>query len=136
MQIRMAFALPCASYLLMTSLYVCADQTNELNITVVYDNNPYDDTLKTAWGYSCLVEFNGRSVLFDTGRDSPTLLSNMEKLQIEPAKIDTIILSHIHGDHVGGLEGLLKKNSDMTVYPLKSFPKGFKDTGSGRIIRQ
>jgi 7,8-dihydropterin-6-yl-methyl-4-(beta-D-ribofuranosyl)aminobenzene 5'-phosphate synthase len=108
-------------------LSICTGQITELTITVVYDNNPYDNRLKTAWGISCLVDFNGRCILFDTGGDSPTLLSNMEKLQIQPDQIDTIVLSHIHGDHVGGLEGLLERNCDVTVYLPKSFPKDFKD---------
>ena len=111
----------------MTFLSTYAGQTTELNITVIYDNNSYDDRMKTAWGYSCLVNFNGRSVLFDTGGDGSTLLSNMEKLQIGPEKIDTVVLSHIHGDHVGGLEGLLERNSTVTIYLPASFPKNFKD---------
>lgn len=26
-----------------------------VRITVIYDNNPYDKRLKTAWGFSCLI---------------------------------------------------------------------------------
>lgn len=125
MKVKTAIALPCAALLLITLL--CTGQTTELSITVVYDNNPYDNRLKAAWGISCFVSFNGQAILFDTGGDSPTLLSNMENLQIEPDQIDTVVLSHIHGDHVGGLFGLLEKNSEVTVSLPKSFPKSFKD---------
>jgi len=38
-----------------------------------------------------------------------------------------VVLSHIHGDHVGGLSGFLEENSAVPVYMLKSFPSSFKD---------
>jgi 7,8-dihydropterin-6-yl-methyl-4-(beta-D-ribofuranosyl)aminobenzene 5'-phosphate synthase len=99
----------------------------ELKITIVYDNNEYDPSLETKWGFSCLVEGLERTILFDTGGDSATLLSNMEKLKIDPASVDAITLSHIHGDHVGGLSGFLEENSEVTVYLPESFPSDFKD---------
>jgi 7,8-dihydropterin-6-yl-methyl-4-(beta-D-ribofuranosyl)aminobenzene 5'-phosphate synthase len=98
-----------------------------LTIAVTYDNNPYDDRLKTAWGFSCLVRLPERVILFDTGGDSSILLDNMEQLQIDPKEIDIVVLSHIHGDHVGGLGGILNQNSDVTVYLPASFPQGLKE---------
>ena len=95
-------------------------------MTILYDNNPYDERLKTAWGLSCLVERNDLTLLFDTGGDAPTLLSNMTTLGIDPAEIDIIVLSHIHGDHVGGLSGILATNKATTVYLPRSFPTEFK----------
>jgi 7,8-dihydropterin-6-yl-methyl-4-(beta-D-ribofuranosyl)aminobenzene 5'-phosphate synthase len=107
------------------------DQTAGLpapaTITVTYDNNPYDDRLKTAWGFSCLVRLPERVILFDTGGDSSILLHNMEQLQIDPEEIDVVVLSHIHGDHVGGLGGILNQNSDVTVYLPASFPQSLKE---------
>ncbi len=96
-------------------------------ITIVYDNNPYDDRLELAWGFSCLVRLPGKVVLFDTGGDSRTLLHNMAELQIDPDEVDIVVLSHIHGDHVGGLFGFLRQNSHVTVYLPMSFPQSFKD---------
>ena len=98
-----------------------------LKITVVYDNYLYKEGLKTGWGFSCVIEGAGKTILFDTGGDAPTLLYNMEKLGIHPENIDTIVLSHIHGDHVGGLFGFLRENSNVTVHLLKSFDKRFKE---------
>ncbi len=53
------------------------DAPERLSITVLYDNNPYDERLETAWGFSCLVERGDLSLLFDTEGDAQTLLSNM-----------------------------------------------------------
>jgi len=53
------------------------DSSERLNITILYDNNPYDERLKTAWGFSCLVERGDLTLLFDTGGEAPTLLSSM-----------------------------------------------------------
>jgi len=103
------------------------NDVNDLTITVVYDNNPYRQGLETAWGFSCLITGTEKTILFDTGGEGSILLNNMEKLAIEPNDIDIIVLSHIHGDHTGGLRSFLEKNHDITVYLPKSFPKKFKD---------
>ncbi len=51
----------------------------------------------------------------------------MEKLGIDPASIKKVVISHIHGDHVGGLGGFLEKNSDVTVFIPSSFPQSIKN---------
>ena len=96
-------------------------------IAITYDNNPYDDRLRTAWGFSCLLRLPEKTILFDTGGDSSILLDNMDQLQIDPKEIDIVVLSHIHGDHVGGLGGILNQNSDVTVYLPASFPQSLKE---------
>lgn len=103
-------------------------ESSQAKITLItlYDNYQHDPNLKTGWGFSCLVKVGNENILFDTGADSSTLLDNMKKLKIDPKEINKIVLSHIHGDHIGGLLGILKSNSDLTVYLPKSFPHGFK----------
>jgi len=96
-------------------------------LVIIYDNNPYDNQLHTAHGFSCLIRLAQRTILFDTGGDSSTLLYNMSQLQIDPGEFDAVVLSHIHGDHVGGLIGFLEQNNAVTVYLPQSFPKSFKD---------
>ncbi len=103
-------------------------ESKALTITIVYDNNAYDPRLRTAWGFSCLIEYQGQAILFDSGGDSPTLLANMAALGIDPGEIETIVLSHIHGDHTGGLSGLLPVAGDgLTVFVPQSFPARFKE---------
>ena len=106
-----------------------------MTMTVVYDNNPGVEGLQTAWGFGCVIELPETTVLFDTGGDGPTLLSNMRELGIDPADVDLVVLSHIHGDHVGGLADFLARNSEVTVCVPPSFPEAFKEavraTGAG-----
>jgi 7,8-dihydropterin-6-yl-methyl-4-(beta-D-ribofuranosyl)aminobenzene 5'-phosphate synthase len=99
----------------------------DLNITVIYDNNPYMEGLETSWGFSCLIRGTEKTILFDTGGDGSILLANMEKLGINPKEIDAVVLSHVHGDHVGGLDSFLQENNKVVVYLPKSFPENFKD---------
>jgi 7,8-dihydropterin-6-yl-methyl-4-(beta-D-ribofuranosyl)aminobenzene 5'-phosphate synthase len=98
----------------------------EVMITIVYDNNGYDGRLTAAWGFSCVVKRQQEGILFDTGGDGRVLLSNMERLGISPDGIDAIVLSHIHGDHAGGIDEFLKRNSRVMVYAPLSFPEQMK----------
>ena len=99
----------------------------DLAITIVYNNVPFDKNLETRWGISIFVEGLEKNILFDTGGEGTVLLSNMAKLKIAPDDIDVVVLSHIHGDHVGGLWGFLEKNNQAIVYLPESFPGNFKD---------
>ena len=95
-------------------------------LTILYDNNPYDPMLRTAWGFSCLVSLDGATILFDTGGDGRLLAENMAKLGVDIRSIQAVVLSHIHGDHTGGLDAVLEKNNNVTVYLPASFPSNFK----------
>jgi 7,8-dihydropterin-6-yl-methyl-4-(beta-D-ribofuranosyl)aminobenzene 5'-phosphate synthase len=88
-----------------------------MKVTIVYENCIARPGLKTGWGFSCLVEVKGEApLLFDTGADGDTLLHNMARLHIDPQGIGTIVLSHGHGDHTGGLARILEKNGHAEIY--------------------
>jgi 7,8-dihydropterin-6-yl-methyl-4-(beta-D-ribofuranosyl)aminobenzene 5'-phosphate synthase len=55
------------------------------------------------WGYAALIEADGHTILFDTGERPDTVLRNAEELGIDLSTVDTVILSHNHFDHTGGL---------------------------------
>jgi 7,8-dihydropterin-6-yl-methyl-4-(beta-D-ribofuranosyl)aminobenzene 5'-phosphate synthase len=94
-------------------------------ITVIYDNVPYNKRLKTDWGFAALVEYHGQSVLFDTGANGETLLANMHTLEIDPAGIRQVVLSHVHSDHSGGLLTFLGVSSKPPVYLLTALGPAF-----------
>jgi len=97
----------------------------EISIITVYDNYLSDSRLKTGWGFSCFVRQSlgagGLNILLDTGADSRTLLSNIEKMKINPKEIDFVFISHLHGDHTGGLSGILETTPNLKVYKPESF---------------
>ncbi len=84
-----------------------------MKITVTYDNEVLRRGLIAGWGFSCLVDDD---ILFDTGGDGVALLHNMKKLGINLSNIKSVVLSHGHGDHTGGLLDLLEENQDLSVY--------------------
>ena len=99
----------------------------EITLISVYDNYQVRSDLKASWGFATVIKTPKDMILFDTGGSSEILLFNMEKLNIDPLSIRKVVISHIHGDHVGGLEGFLEKNSNVTVFIPASFPQSIKD---------
>jgi len=97
-----------------------------MRVTILYDNGLADARLTPGWGFSCLIELAGRCLLFDTGGDGTILLRNMDILAIPPSDIGTVVLSHAHMDHVGGLGSFLRRNCEVTVYLPRSVPGGLK----------
>ncbi len=91
-------------------------------VTIVYDNRSAAEGLEAAWGFACIVEGPEKTILFDTGGDSDRLLGNMADLGFQPEDVDVVVLSHVHGDHVGGLNGFLETNAQVVVYMPESFP--------------
>jgi 7,8-dihydropterin-6-yl-methyl-4-(beta-D-ribofuranosyl)aminobenzene 5'-phosphate synthase len=96
-------------------------------LAIVYDNNIWEQGLRSAWGFSCLVSLPEYCMLFDTGGDPSILLGNMDKMGVDTEDIESVVLSHIHGDHVGGLSGFLShRKRPVTVYLPESFPHNTK----------
>jgi len=88
-----------------------------MKITLVYDNVVSNPALTADWGFACLVETKGHTLLFDTGAKGAILLGNMEKLNIDPSIIDAVFISHNHWDHIGGLDDLLRIHSTTVFLP-------------------
>jgi 7,8-dihydropterin-6-yl-methyl-4-(beta-D-ribofuranosyl)aminobenzene 5'-phosphate synthase len=88
----------------------------ELRVTILYDNYVAQTGLQANWGFSCLVQGAEKTILFDTGTHSDILQKNIESLKVDLSRIDIIIISHLHGDHIGGLEWVLSQKRDIPVY--------------------
>ncbi len=92
-----------------------------MKITIVYDNETANKRLTADWGFSALIEdAKAAPVLFDTGADSTILLQNMEQLGIDAQNIGKIVISHVHGDHTGGLKEILEINKTAEIVAPKS----------------
>ncbi len=87
-----------------------------MKLTIIYDNEAGQADLQADWGFACLVEAEGRTLLFDTGAKPDVLRHNMARLGLAAAQIPEIFISHGHWDHVGGLKDLLHLNPAATVH--------------------
>lgn len=72
----------------------------EINILGTSSAIPAFDRVPT----SQLVHINGSYILIDCGEGTQMQL---KKYKLPTARIETILISHLHGDHVFGLPGLL-----------------------------
>lgn len=72
---------------------------------------------------SCLIEYNGKSILIDCGEGTQIALSKGKHHII---RIDLILITHSHADHVTGLPGLLLSigNSGRTEALYIAVPRG------------
>src|SRR6478735_1645347 len=91
-------------------------------VTILNDAFGRDPAMTKDWGYAVLVEAAGRRVLFDTGNNGDVLAENAAALGIDLSKIDFAVISHRHGDHMGGLAHLLGVKPDVKVFaPVDGF---------------
>jgi 7,8-dihydropterin-6-yl-methyl-4-(beta-D-ribofuranosyl)aminobenzene 5'-phosphate synthase len=119
----MKMYLLCLAILL--SVPACNAQTtgNISNITLLnaYDAFGSDHGLKQDFGFSCIVNYNGKTILFDAGTDTKIFEQNIKTLNVDLTKIDIAILSHGHSDHTGGLDHLISINPKVKIYLPNDF---------------
>ena len=106
-------------------------------ITVLYDAFGKDARMTKDWGYAALVEINGKRILFDTGDDPAIFAKNVKAKGVDLTKLDFVVLSHRHSDHVGGLSYLLSVNPKVKIYaPKDGFGGIFGSDVPGKFYRK
>lgn len=90
-----------------------------MKITVLMENTTTRDDLHAQHGLSLFIETQNHKVLLDTGASDLTW-ENAATLGIDVSKADTLVLSHGHYDHSGGLYTIGKANPDMKIYMQKT----------------
>jgi 7,8-dihydropterin-6-yl-methyl-4-(beta-D-ribofuranosyl)aminobenzene 5'-phosphate synthase len=66
-------------------------------------------------GLALWLEYGDKRILFDTGA-SGMVVKNAEKLGVDLAAADAIVLSHGHCDHTGGLRAALEIAAKAKIY--------------------
>jgi 7,8-dihydropterin-6-yl-methyl-4-(beta-D-ribofuranosyl)aminobenzene 5'-phosphate synthase len=129
-----------------TTIFICfailpthaPAQESPARVTILYDAFGKSEALKHGWGYSALVEYGGRCILFDTGANLDDFAANVKSLGVDLTRLDFVVLTHRHGDHTSGLHHVLKMNPGVQIYtPVEG---GNFDTpvppGLGNLIRR
>jgi 7,8-dihydropterin-6-yl-methyl-4-(beta-D-ribofuranosyl)aminobenzene 5'-phosphate synthase len=111
----------CASHLLAQS----RQHVGSVRVTVL--STMLADAGIGEWGFSALVEADGRRILFDTGARPDTVLNNAREMGVDLANISELILSHSHWDHTGGFIALRRELA-------KSNPAALSRTHVGKGI--
>jgi 7,8-dihydropterin-6-yl-methyl-4-(beta-D-ribofuranosyl)aminobenzene 5'-phosphate synthase len=91
-------------------------------VTILYDAFGSRQGLTRDWGFAALVEYGGKRILFDTGNNAAIFGRNVRALGVDLRRLDFVVVSHRHGDHVAGLNYLLRVNPHVKIYaPRENF---------------
>ncbi|MGH8750324.1 MAG: MBL fold metallo-hydrolase [Burkholderiales bacterium] len=88
-------------------------------ITIIYDAFGKPSAMQKDWGFAALIEINGKRILFDTGDSAEIFERNVKAKGIDLTRLDFVVMSHRHGDHMGGLSYLLSVNPKVKIYAPK-----------------
>src|SRR5215475_7690915 len=88
-------------------------------VTILYDSFGKSRSLTMDWGFAALIEYGGKRILFDTGNNSRIFEHNVKTAGVDLHNLDFVVMSHRHGDHMGGLAYLLKVNPTVKIYAPK-----------------
>lgn len=89
-----------------------------IKIFSLIDNISSNKNLKKEHGLSFYIEAYGNKLLFDTGA-SDKFIKNAQKLKIDLKDVSSLILSHGHYDHTGGIKRLLQINPKIKIFIKK-----------------
>ena len=128
MRLRLIFSLLFLFLLSPASGF--ADTGNR--VTILYDAFGKSPAVTKDWGFSALVEYGGKRILFDTGNSAEIFERNVKSLGVDLRKLDFVVISHRHADHTSGLNYLLSVNPAVKIYtpdePFGLFAKGVPNT--------
>ncbi|MBN1482095.1 MBL fold metallo-hydrolase [candidate division KSB1 bacterium] len=87
-----------------------------VKITTVFDNTSLNPNCTPEWGFAAVLELPKETILFDTGNDGQILLDNLTALGFGETTFSTVVISHMHWDHTGGLTRVIQANPEAVVY--------------------
>jgi 7,8-dihydropterin-6-yl-methyl-4-(beta-D-ribofuranosyl)aminobenzene 5'-phosphate synthase len=110
---------------LVLGAVVCGSGAAADRVTILYDAFGDSKELTKDWGFSALVEHDGKRILFDSGNNAEIFERNVKALGVDLTKIDFAVISHRHSDHATGVKYLLKMNPTVTIYVPADGANGF-----------
>lgn len=86
-----------------------------MKIVTLVENTTEREDLQSKHGLCLYIETERHKILFDLGPDD-TFLHNAKVCGVDIKAVDTVIISHGHSDHGGGLGAFLQVNHTANVY--------------------
>ena len=86
-----------------------------MKIINLVENNSGDNGCLFEHGLSFYLETDKHKILMDTGA-SDAIIANAKILNIELNRVDTVVLSHGHYDHSGGILPFVSLNDRAKIY--------------------
>lgn len=90
-----------------------------MKITVLMEDTCGNPLYESEHGFSLYIETKNHKILMDTGAGEKTI-ENAKRSGIDLSLADTVVISHGHYDHAGGLMAFGEINSHAPVYMQKS----------------
>jgi len=106
-------------------------------VTILYDAFGNSPAMKKDWGFSALVEYGGKRILFDTGNNAEVFAQNVKAAGVDLRRLDFVVISHRHLDHTAGLSHLLMVNPRVKIYvPQEVLGGVFGTSAPGSFYRK
>ena len=123
-----------------------ASDERELTLLNTYDAfGAPREGLTQNFGFSTVIRYGGKTILFDAGSRADILAENLRRLGVSPSEIDYAVASHRHHDHIAGFDYILAQNPKIKLFlppdffgfgaPLK-FSFGGKEPDAGASLEQ
>ena len=87
----------------------------ENRITILYDVFGKDASMRKDWGFSALVEIAGKPSCSIRATIATSSAANVKAKNVDLTKLDFVVLSHRHGDHMAGLAHVLSVNPTVKI---------------------
>ncbi len=92
-----------------------------MKIKIIIENTVFQAEAKAELGFSAYIETdNHHKILFDTGQTG-LFADNAKIFEINVNEIDSLVLSHGHYDHTGGLQRFLLLNDHANIYVKEGY---------------
>jgi len=95
-----------------------------MKIEIIFNDKAINSRFLEEHGFSCLLD---RHLLFDTGLSPEVLLKNMKTTGSAIGDISSVVISHDHQDHTGGLWEILRIRKGLKVHACPNFSQDFKE---------
>lgn len=86
-----------------------------MNVKILVENRTNHPECMAEFGLSVYIETGGRKILFDLGA-SDLYFHNAKGMKLDLEQVDSVVISHGHFDHTGGVPSFCKINQSAKIY--------------------